>query len=277
MTAARAAIGSPYLESARSRRTAAVLSGYLPTELDGFLDPDLDGGSLAIHVLERHPAVRVTLASTSAAVIAVWRSVRSHPEALVAAVAFHADRHDPRYFAAVRDAVAGGRPGRDGEPGAAETEVEQAAAFVYLRGAAHPDAQGRPLQEFSGARYGRDTVAFDASNLRQLGRLLQHRDVTLEHRPPFELLGGIAEGDLVLLDPPGGPQPDARELRSLVGAITARAGLVLAPAAPVAPAGAGDSSSGGWPAASGLVRIGEHDGLAVWANGGLRRALRTAP
>lgn len=263
-------IRSPYFESVAARRRATVLADYLPPRLDGFVDLFLDGGSLAITAMSRHPDAFVTLASPHPDLLAVWEAARAEPEALVDAVAFHAERHAPAYFAAVRDSIVRGEQSRAGESGAASALTEQAARFVYLRGTAAPDAHGRPRRRFDGARSGRDTVAFDAANLRALGRLLAERDVAFVERLPFEVLGDIREGDLVLLDPPGDPAESVspRELRSLAGSITARAGLVLAPG------GEGGTADG--PASAGLTALGSHDDLEIWGNGGLARVLRDA-
>ncbi len=256
-------IRSPYLESVAARRRAAILVEYLPKRLDGYVDLVLDGGSLAITVLSRHPEAFVTLACTNAELLTVWQAARSDPEALVNAVAFHVVRHDAAYFSAVRESAVRGDAGRAGETGAASELVERAARFVYLRGTARPDAQGRPLSRFDEAVYGRDSVAFDAANLLELGRLLAERDLDLVERPPFEVLGDIREGDLVLIDPPhDGLSP--RELRSLVGAITARAGLVLT----------SGRDDGDWQASAGLTLLAHRDDLEIWGNGGLVRALR---
>jgi len=263
-------IRSPYLESVAARRRATILAEYLPSRLDGFVDLALDGGSLAITVMSRHPGAFVTMASTESELLTVWQAAQSEPEALVDAVTFHGDRHSRSYFAALRDSAVRGDAGRAGEVGAASESVERAARFVYLRGSARADAHGRPLRRFDEAEYGRDSVAFDASNLLALGRLLAQRDIAFLERPPFEVLGDIREGDLVLLDPPadevGGPSP--RELRSLAGSITARGGLVLAP-------GGGDAHAG-WRASAGLTSLGRRDGLEIWVNGGLVRAHRAA-
>ncbi|MFB2598549.1 hypothetical protein ACEXQE_12195 [Herbiconiux sp. P17] len=82
----------------------------------------------------------------------------------------------------------------------------------------------------------------------------------------FETLPEVGEDDLVVLDPPAGAR-NARELRSFVGAVTAKGAGVLA-------SDLGDGFYAGWP---GMVRIAESpDDEPVWVNTVLQRARAAA-
>ena len=106
---------------------------------------------------------------------------------------------------------------------------------------------------------------FDAGNIRALAAVLAASDVTLVRASPFALLPRVQDEDLVYLDTLIADRPDEgdgarasadttsdREVRSLVGAITARGGFALAPT-PVA----------------GLAPVHEE----LWGSGNLKRAL----
>ncbi len=246
---------SPYLDDPHRRRAAGFLTDAVPDELRGCFVPLLDGGAAAIALLQRHPEAWFALSSPNADVIAVWDAVRDDAEAVVAGVRELAAGHDPQTFAAVRDIRA--------DELQRMPAAERAARFVYLRGTARPGVTGEPLALFGDAEYGRDTVAYDAGAVRALGRLLRERDVALSVRGLFEVLPEVGEDDVVVLDPPAGAVV-ARELRSFVGAVTARGAGIVA-------SDLGDGFYAGWP---GLLRAdptSAPDDEPVWVNTVLQR------
>lgn len=231
----------PYFDSVRARRDARLAAATAPEELRGFVDPFLDGGAAALAVLQRFPDASVTLASTDGEIVATWEMVRDEPETVIRAVRELLDRHGAAQYAAVRADTS-------------TTGAERAARFIYLRGAAAPDARGRPPVDVASATMGRGDVVFDEANLRAVSALVTRSDVTLERLSPFALLPRVQDDDLVYLDTDsaGALSAGPRELRSLVGAVTARRGQVLATAE-----------------LAGLAVVA--DGL--WGSGNLRRAL----
>ncbi|WP_382305957.1 hypothetical protein [Herbiconiux sp. UC225_62] len=254
MTSGARRIPSPYLESPRRRRIGGFLAAAAPDELRGCFVPLLDGGAAAIALLQGHPEGWFGLSSPNADVVAVWQSVRDDVDGVIAGIELLAAGHDTAAFARVRDQPA--------ESVERMPPAERAARFVYLRGTARPDAAGELLQSFAEAQYGRDTVAFDATGLRDLADLLRARDVTVSERGLFGVLPEVGEDDLVVLDPPAAG-PDARELRSFVAAVAAKGAAVLA-------RDLGDGFYAGWP---GLVRTAASPGdEPVWVNTVLQRA-----
>ncbi|MFB2583786.1 hypothetical protein [Herbiconiux liukaitaii] len=244
-------IDPPYFDTVAARRRARLVAEIAPEGLRGFVEPYLDGGATALAVLQRLPEVSVTLASTVDDIVTTWEVVRDDPEALIGAVRSFVEGHSDAQFLAVRGQGSG-------------SPLERAARFCYLRGAAAPDARGRPPRAVDSALPGRDAVVFDEANLRALSALLARSDVTLVRASPFALLPRVQDEDLVYLDtliaqaedgdggdPTRGPAAD-REVRSLVGAITARGGFAVAPAD-----------------LAGLTPV--HDEL--WGSGNLKRAL----
>ncbi|MCS5721801.1 hypothetical protein N1028_15635 [Herbiconiux sp. CPCC 203407] len=234
-------VDPPYFDSVRARRDARLAALTASEELRGFVDPFVDGGAAALAVLQRFPDASVTLASTDEELVATWEAVRDEPEAVIRSMRGLVGGHGPAQFAAVRaDAASAG--------------AERAARFIYLRGAAAPDARGRPPVDVASATMGRGDVVFDEANLRAVSALVARSDVAFERLSPFALLPRVQEDDLVYLDTDsaGAVSAGPRELRSLVGAITARGGQVLATAE-----------------LTGLTVVA--DGL--WGSGNLRRAL----
>jgi hypothetical protein len=229
---------SPYLDSPRRRRTAGLLAAAAPGELRGCFVPLIDGGATAIALLQAHPEGWFALSSPNPDVVAVWESLRDDVDGLLAGIQELAASHGHATFAAARDRTIADI---DRMPA-----VARAARFVYLRGTAKTDAEGEPLHQFEHAELGRDTVAYDALATRDLAGLLRERDVTISRRGLFDLLPEVGEDDVVVLDPPAAV-PDARELRSFVGAVTAKGAGVLA-------RDLGGGFYAGWP---GMVRLGE--------------------
>ncbi|MGA1837210.1 hypothetical protein VD659_09795 [Herbiconiux sp. 11R-BC] len=214
-------IGSPYLDTAHNRRLAESVAAAVPAVMADYAEPFLDGGAVALRMMHEHPGAVFSLSSPNAEVIATWEAARADVEGVIDAVGRLAAAHSPSAFAALRD--------QDPDAVSRLPIAERAARFVYLRGTAQPHPLGGPLQEFSGARYGRETVAFDEAKLREFGRLLGEREVRLAVRPLFAALPGIRDDDLVYLDAPEPPPPAlTRELRSFVSTVTAKGAFVLA-------------------------------------------------
>ena len=213
----RRPVGAPYLTSARSRHLAELVVECLPARVDGYLEPFLDAGSVALSVLREHPDAAVTLASPHADLVLAWEVARDEPEAFIDAVAFHGERHSEPYF----------RAELDSDP---SDPVQRAARFAYLRGTADLDEGGRMRSDVAGARPARGRPALDPAGIRALSRLLRQSDVTFVVRRPFETLQLVREDDLVLLDPPfGRAEASTREVRSWLNGVVARGALVLAP------------------------------------------------
>ncbi|SDZ00321.1 hypothetical protein [Herbiconiux ginsengi] len=258
MTPPARRIPAPYLESPRRRRVGGFLAAAAPDEIRGCFVPLLDGGTAAIALLQRHPEGWFGFSSPNADVVAVWEGVRDDVDGVIAGIQELAAGHSATAFARVRDQPA--------ESVERMPRAARAARFVYLRGAARSDADGEPVPHVAEAEYGRDTVAFDAAGLRELANLLRARDIAFAVRGLFEVLPEVGEDDLVVLDPPA-PEPDARELRSFVGALAAKGAGVLA-------RDLGDGFYAGWP---GMVRIAESPGdEPVWVNTVLQRARSAA-
>ncbi|WP_291038257.1 hypothetical protein [Herbiconiux sp.] len=234
-------VDPPYFDSVRARRDARLAAATAPEELRGFVDPFLDGGAAALAVLQRFPDASVTLASTDEELVTTWEAVRDEPAAVIRSTRRLLEGHGAAQFAAVR-------------ADASLVGAERAARFIYLRGAAAPDARGRPPVDVASATMGRGDVVFDESNLRAVSELIARSDVAFERSSPFALLPRVQEEDLVYLDADsaGAVSAGSRELRGLVGAVTARGGHVLATAE-----------------LAGLTAVA--DGL--WGSGNLRRAL----
>lgn len=238
----------PYLDAPGARRRAAFVLAALPDELAGFVEPLADGGAAAIAVLQARPQVFVTVASEVPGVIDTWNAVRDDAEAVIRALRGFVERHDPDAFRRVRD--------QDPERLAGWHPADRAARFIYVRGAAHPDASGAPPRDLARAEYGRDAVAVDTRGIRDLHRLLNERDVVLSHDALFAVLAGVRDDDVVYLDSPDAEARD-RELARFTAAVAARGARVIAPRP--------------WPA---LVRLG-HDGTdddpdALWGSRALR-------
>ncbi len=254
-------MAAPYLVSARSRHLAELALECLPERVDGYLEPFLDSGSVALAVLREHPDAAVTLCSPHADLVLAWEAARDEPEALISALAFHAERHSEPYF----------RAELDSDPSA---PVQRAARFAYLRGTADLDGGGRMRSDFAGARPARERLALDPAGIRSLSVLLRRSDVTIEVRRPFETLQLVREDDLVLFDPPfGAAEASVREVRSLLNGAVARGALVLAPTpgwegeVPVDP-----ELYRGW---AGMAPANDRaDDERLWAGGTLQRRLR---
>ncbi|WP_368496239.1 DNA adenine methylase [Herbiconiux sp. A18JL235] len=233
----------------------------LPGRVDGYLEPFLDSGSVALAVLHEHPDAVVTLASPCTDLVLAWEVARDEPEAFIAAVAFHAERHSDPYFRAELEA----------DP---SDPVQRAARFAYLRGTADLDEGGRTRSHFAGALPVRGRPALDPTGIRALSRLLRQSDVTFEVRGPFETLRLVREDDLVLLDPPfGRAEASEREVRSWLNAAVARGASVLAPT----PGWDGEVSVDpelyrGW---AGMVPVNDRAAdERLWGGGQLARRLR---
>jgi hypothetical protein len=264
---ARRRVSSPYLDSVRNRRLAGFTLDASPSYLHSYVEPFLDGGAVAIALMQRHPDAVFRLNSANPELLDVWRVVRADVEAFLDAVALLGEQHGPAFFAAARDlstdAVARMPP------------VERAARFVYLRGTARPDAAGGPLQWFGDAAYGRETMAFDEASVRGLAELLRDTDVRFSTESLFGMLPNVGEDDLVLLDPPFGREPASeRELRSFASAVAAKGAFLLAPggAHPESASASGGDAYAGWPGMSRLDAGTDDD--VLWVNSVLLRALR---
>jgi hypothetical protein len=263
----RIRVSSPYLDTVRNRRIASAALEVVPDPVPGYVEPLLDGGAVAIAWLQRHPDAVFRLNDPDARLIEVWEVVRDEVEPFLDEVSRLRRSHGPEFFAEMRDLP----------PSAVEqsSPVERAARFVYLRGSARGDRTG-PLREFSGASYGRDSVAFDEASVRGLHELLRARDVRFSTHALFGTLAAIDEGDLVYLDPASardsGP---SRELRSFVAAVAAKGAFLLAPGEAHPQPGSGvDETYAGWPGMS-LLDTGP-DAERLWANSLLVRSLRRA-
>jgi hypothetical protein len=261
----RIRVSSPYLDTVRNRRIADAAIEVVPDPVSGYVEPLLNGGAVAIALLQRHPDAVFRLNSPDAALVEVWEVVHDEVEPLIEEVSRLRRSHDPACFAEVRDLP----------PSVVEqsSPVERAARFVYLRGSARGDQAG-PLREFSGANYGRDSVAFDEASVRGLHELLRARDVRFSAHALFGTLAAIGEGDLVYLDPAAADRSGPpRELRSFVSAVAAKGAFLLAPGeGHPRPDSGVDDTYAGWPGMS-LLDSGP-DAERLWANSLLVRSLR---
>lgn len=305
MTRSPRRLSPPYLISSRSRHVADLVLACVPERAGGYVEPYLNSGACALAVVQSHPELVATLAATNPDLVRAWEVARERPDELIEALVFHAERHRPAYFNAVRGEIAAADAGGDGVRGVGgvgasgdsggSDDVARAARYIYLRGTAVPDARGEPPVEVHSARFGREVFAVDPAGVRALSRFLGDHDVRFAVRSPFELLADVREDDLVVVDPPfsggegegeggGGSANGAgsagggvvREVKSFVGAVTARGGLVLAPAPRGADAGLystwpGMTVVGGEGSAGGADAAGDD---AVWGNGAVQRLLR---
>ncbi|MEA9986566.1 MULTISPECIES: DNA adenine methylase [Subtercola] len=254
-------INPPYLFGGK-RRVADFVVPSSPEWFGGYVEPFLGSGASAIALMQGHPEASFTLNSPSEHVVDVWLAVQYESKALIALMREHRALHSAGHFAAVRRWDAEGELPQ-------KTLIERAARFVYLT-ATNPGG-GYPVDEsgLSTASFGQAPVAFDEANLRALAGLLADRDVRLSSVPAFELVPQIRDEDLVLVDTTAAPDAlTDRELKSLLGTLTARGAYLLVTAPTDARAALFDS----W---NTLTRVSDHpDGERLWGNGTLERALR---
>ncbi|WP_146078215.1 DNA adenine methylase [Subtercola sp. Z020] len=274
-----------FLQPARTRRHADFVLAQAPSVFGSYVEPFLESGAVALAFMERFAESTFRLSSDDPEVVNAWQVLQADADRLVACTLALRDRHDR----AKRAALAGLR----GDELVGMEPVDRAARLLYLRGSAGRDPAA---------------VAFDETNVRRVSALLAERDVRFDTRAFYAIVAEVAEEDLVFLDPPFGPGAPAsleREVRSLVGTVTARGAYLLAPSAvpaaaaatptPAAAAAAGASVSRSAP---GLARTAARapaaaplpavyaawntmslaadrgDGDEVWANRTLERARR---
>ncbi|MCS5733401.1 DNA adenine methylase [Herbiconiux daphne] len=280
-------LSSPYLDSARNRRLADFALAATPERVDAYVEPFLDGGAVAVAMMQRHPDASFRLNALQPEVAEVWSVVRDDVEPFLDEVARSAGRHGPEFFTETRDLP----------PAAIEalTPAARAARFVYFRGASRSHPVTGPLQRFDGALYGRDSIAFDETNVRGLSALLRGTDVRFSSESLFGVLPVVREDDLVYLDAPFGAPGGSgagtstgsaagtgagtnagvnggleREVRSFVNAVAAKGALLLAPGGRHPDADAGTFAA--WP---GFSRLDDPDDeQPLWGNTLLLRALR---
>ncbi|MEF2976676.1 DNA adenine methylase [Subtercola sp. YIM 133946] len=298
-------IAPPYLYGSGRRRPPALLAQAVPARFGSYIEPFLGSGARAIAVMQQHPGASFVLNSSNPDLLAVWDALLTDPGRLIGLVAGLAAGHDRRQFDGQRLAGL-----REQQPLPA---MDRAARFVYLSGTAEGNGLAGAADDFASARFARDTVAFDAANLRALGRLLAGRDVRLSGRQPFDLLPQIHEDDIVFVDPPypvaaagepgqagqprvpGEPRPPGEPLGSAAapppgeprGSAAPRGAAptprevksfvaaVTAKGAAVLLAGHPvDETPAGASGWSTLSRLPTDDGAPLWANSLLHRALR---
>ncbi|MCU1478028.1 MAG: hypothetical protein JWQ64_2721 [Subtercola sp.] len=301
-------IGPPYLFGASRRRPASQVLQTVPEHFGDYHEPYLGGGARAIAVMQSHPDAIYQLHSASAELGAVWRALPAAIDDIVARVLEHVALHSRSHFDEVRRQALSGDAG-SGEAGSGDAgsgdvgsgdagsgdvgsgdvgsgDADRAARFIYLCGSAQGGGAAGAADDFATAQFGRDTVAFDESNLRALAALLADRDVRVDARPLFDQIAVIREVDFVFLDAPTTERPPLtavraaglRELKSFVSTVTARGAFVLLAGHP------SDDEVGGAATWNGVVRLdelahrdgrghGDGGGEVFWANSLLVRAL----
>ncbi|QWT22969.1 hypothetical protein KPL76_09270 [Subtercola sp. PAMC28395] len=249
-------IHPPYLWSGGRRRLAESVAAAVPEYFGDFVDPALTSGAAAVAVMQARPEAAFRLSSDDAERVNVWRVTETDVSGLVERVAQHVGRSSAHYFAELRQSQSGG-------------DVESAARFVYLCGAAQGGGEAASPDGFRSALFSPRTIAFDEANLRRLSALLRERQVSFTVQGAFDALRGITADDFVFFDALSDARPDARrEVASLVKSINAKGAQLLLPA----PALVDDREWLG--RLEGVSRLEEVPALdAVWVNRVLRRAL----
>jgi len=172
-----------------------ALLDRLPPQFDRYYEPFVGGGALFFALQQRRAPVPVELSDVNADLIATYRAVQQHPEALIAALEVHAARHDADYYYQVRQ-----------RHGLADP-VDRAARLLYLNrtcynGLYRVNRRGEfnvPIGRYKNPNIVR------AENIRACHRVLQ--DVAIVQRP-FDRLVPTGDRCLIYFDPPYHPSDD---------------------------------------------------------------------
>jgi DNA adenine methylase len=157
-----------------------------------YVEPFLGGGAVFFWIRQNLPDVPCRIADRNAPLVDTYRVVRDSPDALVAALRFHAQRHSPEHFYEVRR----NQPADD---------VERAARFIYLNrtcynGLWRVNRGGRfnvPL-----GRYNNPKI-LDEPNLRRVSAVLKGVEILCQD---FEdAVYDCGPGDWIYFDPPYQP------------------------------------------------------------------------
>ena len=162
---------------------------HLPKKISGrYFEPFLGGGALFFHLRPE----QAVLSDVNEELVNCYLMVRDAPEALIAAVVAHRDRHDEDHYYEVRANVP-------------STKLDRAARFIYLNrtcynGLWRVNSKGGfnvPL-----GRYKRPLVSVEAM-ISSASQALVGK--TIEVRPFEQVLDHAKRGDVVYFDPPYQP------------------------------------------------------------------------
>lgn len=183
----------PFLKWAGGKsRLLAQYQAYFPSHFVSYYEPFLGGGAVFFHLLPRLRSAM--LADINPELVNVYQCVRDYPEAVIAFLQGHRDRHSRAYYYALRSQRHLSCP------------IERAARLLYLNKTCYNGLYRENSKGHFNVPMGRykNPAICDMELLTAASQSLQVADI---YQAPFDqiLRWATGESDFVYLDPPYHP------------------------------------------------------------------------
>ncbi len=206
------------------RQLLPVLRGFYPEAFSGYVEPFFGSGAVFFDLIDagRTTGRRVRLADDNADLIACYREVRAHPEAVITALGALAKGHrdgGEAFYYEVRD-----QRFNRARAARAPYTPELAAMLIYLNRTGYNGLfrlNRRGGFNVPAGRYANPTIC-DAAHVRAVAAALGRAEVTLGCLGFEQTLAEASAGDFVYCDPPYAPLSNtARFAHYTAGGFTA--------------------------------------------------------